>query len=84
VIRIGSRVLRTRSRSARHVALNFEIAISSILVSYHSQRPWLIRSVVTKAKDRSSVREVATIPRPITEGSQLKTWCPSPLPGLAV
>src|SRR5215471_938456 len=30
VTRIGRRVLRTRSRMARQVALNFEIAISSI------------------------------------------------------
>src|SRR5262245_29425582 len=30
VTRMGLRVLRTRSRTAKHVALNFEIAISSI------------------------------------------------------
>jgi hypothetical protein len=30
VIRMGLRVLRTRSRTARHVALNLEMAISSM------------------------------------------------------
>jgi len=40
VTRIGSRVLRTRSRTARHVALNFEMVISSVNESYHSQEQW--------------------------------------------
>jgi len=45
VTRMGRRVLRTRSRRARQVALNFEMAISSIPVRslsqqhfYHSQK----------------------------------------------
>jgi len=40
VTRIGRRVLRTSSRMPRHLALNSEIAISFMLASYHSQRPW--------------------------------------------
>jgi hypothetical protein len=43
VTRIGLRVLRTRSRTARQVALNLEIAISSMMQPgylYHSQGPW--------------------------------------------
>jgi hypothetical protein len=43
VTRIGLRVLRTRSRTARQVALNLEIAISSMMEPrylYHSQGPW--------------------------------------------
>jgi len=48
VTRIGLRVLRTRSRSARQVALNLEIAISSIthqaltIVRDHSQTRWYV------------------------------------------
>jgi hypothetical protein len=34
VTRIGRRVLRTRSRTARQVALNLEIAISSMVLAY--------------------------------------------------
>jgi hypothetical protein len=43
VTRFGLRVLRTRSRTAKHVALNLEIAISSMMQPrhlYHSQGPW--------------------------------------------
>lgn len=36
VTRIGWPVLRTRSSTARHVALNFEMAIRSILFAYHT------------------------------------------------
>src|SRR5215469_14997338 len=39
VTRTGTRVLPTSARTARHVALNFEMGISLILPSYHSQRP---------------------------------------------
>jgi hypothetical protein len=34
VTRIGRRVLRTRSRTPRQVALNLEIAISSMVLAY--------------------------------------------------
>ena len=41
VIRIGSRVWATRSSTARHVALNFEICIRSMSRDYHGQVSWL-------------------------------------------
>src|ERR1035438_9851500 len=36
----GAPVRRTSSSTARHVALNLEIAISRIFTLYHSHRPW--------------------------------------------
>jgi hypothetical protein len=36
----GAPVRRTSSNTAKHVALNLEIAISRILQLYHGQRPW--------------------------------------------
>ena len=46
VIRTGCPVLPTRSRTAKQVALNFEICISSIIESYHGSRPWFIPLVI--------------------------------------
>src|ERR1039458_1835875 len=40
VTRTGAPVRRTSSRTAKHVALNLEIAISRIFNLYHSPRPW--------------------------------------------
>jgi hypothetical protein len=40
VIRTGLPVRLTSSRTAKHVALNLEIAISCMYHLYHSQRPW--------------------------------------------
>ena len=40
VTRTGAPVRRTSSRTARHVALNLEIAISRIFNLYHSPIPW--------------------------------------------
>jgi hypothetical protein len=40
VTRTGAPVRRTSSRTAKHVALNLEIAISRIFNLYHSPTPW--------------------------------------------
>src|ERR1039457_6546746 len=40
VTRTGAPVRRTSSRTAKHVALNLEIAISRMFNLYHSPRPW--------------------------------------------
>jgi hypothetical protein len=40
VTRTGAPVRRTSSRTAKHVALNLEIAISRIFNLYHSPIPW--------------------------------------------
>jgi hypothetical protein len=40
VTRTGAPVRRTSSRTARHVALNLEIAICRTFHLYHSPIPW--------------------------------------------
>ena len=52
VTRTGAPVRRTSSSTARHVALNLEIAISRIPDLYHSLRPW--SEVITRTASRCS------------------------------
>jgi hypothetical protein len=79
VTRTGAPVRRTSSRTAKHVALNFEIGISRIFNLYHSPIPWSecrIRacaepamppgSLVSKLKPpKEAVLSFVELPRPL-------------------
>jgi hypothetical protein len=54
VTRTGAPVRRTSSRTAKHVALNLEIAISRIFNLYHSPIPWSECHMDVSARRRSA------------------------------
>src|ERR1017187_5569621 len=59
VTRTGAPVRRTSSRTAKHVALNLEIAISRIFNLYHSPIPWSSKEVA--AGDPGTVLKTRTL-----------------------